>query len=116
MEPEKADSLASELREKWAAMTKAEKREITKDAVEALTDRNENKEYALHNTSISSFHDARANLESIEDQVRPMCCSFSTAYEPYYYSLPAFTLVRVRSVSFLRFAIVKTHTYHRASL
>ena len=42
MEPEKADSLASELREKWAAMTKAEKHEITKDAVEALNDRKEN--------------------------------------------------------------------------
>ncbi|KAF7799885.1 hypothetical protein EIP86_011127 [Pleurotus ostreatoroseus] len=69
MDAEKADSLASELREKWAAMTKAEKHEATKDAVEALKDRNENKEYALHNTSISSFHDARANLESIEDQL-----------------------------------------------
>ena len=114
MEPEKADSLASELREKWAAMTKAEKHEATKDAVEALKDRNENKEYALHNTSISSFHDARANLESIEDQVRTMCRVFR-AFKPYHCSLPAFMLVRARSASSSPFVIVKTHIYRHAS-
>lgn len=67
---EKIDKLVPELREKWANMTQEEKIEETKDALEELDSRHENKKLAVHNMPISCFHDARTNLDSVETTVR----------------------------------------------
>lgn len=75
---EKIHKLSGELREKWASMTKEEKITETKDALEELKARNENKQVAVHNAAISSFHDARTNLDAIEAEVCINQTSFFT--------------------------------------
>ncbi|KAJ3541683.1 hypothetical protein NM688_g6048 [Phlebia brevispora] len=78
LDPAQAHLLVPELRATWATMSKEEKHEKTKDAVAELDQIKENKEYAPHNVNISGFHDARANLDSIEDQLSTLAARTGT--------------------------------------
>ena len=58
------------MREKWGAMSRAEKREFTKDAVEELKAQRQEQKYAPHNRHICCFNDARGTLSGIKQEVR----------------------------------------------
>lgn len=66
------DQLTVALREEWSKMSQEEKVKATEDALEDLKSRNKDKELAVHNLAITSFHDARANLDSVEKTVRDL--------------------------------------------
>lgn len=66
----KANELSAELHARWSVMTQEEKIKETKHTLEELKSCNENKQLAVQNTAISSFHDGCTNLDSIETEVR----------------------------------------------
>jgi len=69
-EPNHSSSqLSKDLTERWKAMTQAKKEAATLGAVEELKVQREMKALAMQNTRLSAFHDARTNLDAIEDEV-----------------------------------------------
>ncbi|EKM49190.1 uncharacterized protein PHACADRAFT_33584 [Phanerochaete carnosa HHB-10118-sp] len=69
---ERAGNFSAELSARWANMTPEEQDEAVKDQIEELDQRRENKKYAPHNVSISSFHDSRATLEKVERELKAL--------------------------------------------
>ncbi|THH13028.1 hypothetical protein EW146_g7145 [Bondarzewia mesenterica] len=67
-----SSQLAKDLAAKWKAMSQAEKEEATVGAVEELQEQREIKALSVHNTRLSAFHDACANLDAIEDELRAL--------------------------------------------
>jgi hypothetical protein len=73
-----SSQIAPDLAVKWKAMTQEEKLEATSGAVEELKAQRETKAFAVQNSRLSAFYDARTNLDAIEDEVLPHAC-YSTS-------------------------------------
>ncbi len=65
----KVHELARECKAEWQGMTPEERVTATEDAIEELKQQREMKKLSVQNVSINAFHDVRANLKVIEDQV-----------------------------------------------
>lgn len=57
------------VKEKWQAMTGAERIEATKESLKELAEAQENKQTAQHQAPLALLGDARKTLAHIEDQV-----------------------------------------------
>ena len=75
-----ASKYVTELREIWNAMTKEERIEATKDAVEEVRQMRAARENSVHNVPIAAFHDVRANVRSVEQEVSPRLISLGMLY------------------------------------
>lgn len=70
-----APKYIAQLREVWNKMSKTERIEATKDAVEDVKEMRKSKETTVHNVPIAAFHDVRANVRSMEHNVSPRSIS-----------------------------------------
>ena len=67
----KANQVIREISEKWQALSAEERKSITEEALAELRDSCEMHEFSAHNIEISSFHDIRSTLETLNEEVRP---------------------------------------------
>jgi hypothetical protein len=65
----KVNQSAAEIRDKWKAMTKDEQIAATEDELERIAGTKEMKQKAAHSVALNAFHDVRANLTSVQNQV-----------------------------------------------
>ena len=63
------DGLLQKISEEWHALTPAERHALTADKVKQLEERRENRVQAVHNSNISTCHDARVTLKNIKTEV-----------------------------------------------
>ncbi len=66
--------VVAEISAKWAAMTKDEKDRYTVNLVKDLDEAKEIKSLAVQSVPINAFHDIRANMSTIFEEVRPRGC------------------------------------------
>jgi wobble nucleotide-excising tRNase len=66
---QKINALAPEISERWKQMMPDEKIEATQDAVQELEEAQAMKKLSKHNAGLSSFHDTRMTLESLDKEV-----------------------------------------------
>ena len=59
----------SEIKEAWGNLSEDEKAAVTKELVKDLDEAKEMKTLSVQNTTIAAFHDARANLDVIFEEV-----------------------------------------------
>ena len=71
----KAHEAAEQIRAEWKAMSHAEKMQATQEGLVYLEEKHENKKHTVHNVRIAAFHDVRASISSIEDQVKSLMSS-----------------------------------------
>jgi hypothetical protein len=65
----KVNDLVADIRDLWKSMTKEAQYEATEDELARLEERKEMKKSTEHSMALNAFHDARANLASIQHQV-----------------------------------------------
>ncbi|KAJ3738226.1 hypothetical protein EV360DRAFT_58312 [Lentinula raphanica] len=82
----KINQLAKKISEKWKNMSQEERIEATKDDLEALRERRENKEVGTHNVDVTSSQDSTITAEKLKEAV-------STSQAPYQ---PTLTLVKLQ--------------------
>ena len=58
-----------ELSERWKSMSEEERAAAIGDGVEELDERRENRKEGIQNVHINSFHDTRATLAKIQQEV-----------------------------------------------
>ncbi|KAI0346615.1 hypothetical protein BDW22DRAFT_1318831, partial [Trametopsis cervina] len=68
----KVHEVASEIRDQWKAMTKDEQAEATEEALVQIADTKEMKKTSTHSVPLNAFHDARATLASVQNQLEPL--------------------------------------------
>ncbi|KAI9061962.1 hypothetical protein FKP32DRAFT_1574720, partial [Trametes sanguinea] len=61
--------LIKDLAARWKDMSPEEKSEAVGDGVEKLSERQETRQHGVHNVAINAFHDVRATLDSISQQL-----------------------------------------------
>ena len=66
-------STAAEISAKWAAMSPEEKTARTADKVKELEERRQSRAVGIRNVGLAQFHDTRATLTSIYEEVRVIC-------------------------------------------
>ena len=64
-----SDGFIKELSARSREMSEEERDAATADGIEELNERRENRKEGTHNVMIKSFHDARATLGSIQQEV-----------------------------------------------
>lgn len=65
-----SDGYIKELSARWHEMSEEEQDAATADGIEELSERHDNRKEGTHNVMIKSFHDVRATLGSIQQEVR----------------------------------------------
>ncbi|KAJ3766983.1 hypothetical protein FB446DRAFT_793605 [Lentinula raphanica] len=75
----KINQLAKKISEKWKNMSQEERIEATKDDLEALRERRENKEVGTHNVDITSSQDSTIMAEKLKEALK--CLGVRTADE-----------------------------------
>ncbi|PIL36587.1 hypothetical protein GSI_00276 [Ganoderma sinense ZZ0214-1] len=65
-----SDGYIKELSARWREMSEEERDAATADGIEELTERRENRKEGVQNVLINSFHDARATLGSIQQELQ----------------------------------------------
>ena len=61
--------ISREAKEEWAAMSKQERIEATQDVLDEMNTERTERKFTAHNTTIGAFHDTRATLDRICDEV-----------------------------------------------
>lgn len=58
-----------EISAKWRSLSESEKASHTEEALAVLRDTREMRELASHNVPINAFHDVRATLDTLDEEV-----------------------------------------------
>jgi hypothetical protein len=65
----KVNEFVAEIRDIWKAMTKDEQVAATEVELQRIAGTKEMKQKAAHSVALNAFHDVRANIASVQNQV-----------------------------------------------